>query len=182
MCSGPVVSVFGETLFYRETWDTRRGGRHVAKRSTDPRQAFPEVKLQGRELVRAVGIFAPFAPTGRYPGKTLFIAPQGRHGPRRRAPGSLSRSTPRVSRANFGVWTVWVFVLSRNIGYNCRHVAKCSSEPRQDYPEVKLQGRDLVRVVGIVAPFAPLGVSTRGKFILSSPGGKWAQETYAGCP
>ena len=43
----------------------------------------------------------------------------------------------------------------------CRHVAKWSSEPRQDYPEVKLQGRDLVRVVGIVAPFAPLGVSTR---------------------
>ena len=62
-------SVFGETLLYRETWGTRRGGRHVAERSTDPKQAFPEVKLQGRELVRAVGIVAPFTPTwGRYPG------------------------------------------------------------------------------------------------------------------
>ena len=37
------------------------------------------------------------------------------------------------------------------------HVAKCSSDLRQAYPEVKLQGPDLVRVVGIVAPFAPPG-------------------------
>ena len=58
-----------------------------------------------------------------------------------------------------------------------RHVAKRSSDPRQAYPEVKLQGRDLVRVVGIVAPLVPLGVGTRGKFFLSSPGEKWAQET-----
>ena len=58
-----------------------------------------------------------------------------------------------------------------------RHVAKRSSDPRQAYPEVKLQGRDLVRVVGIVAPFVQLGVGTRGKFFLSGPGEKWAQET-----
>ena len=50
-----------------------------------------------------------------------------------------------------------------------RHVAKYSSDPRQAYPEVKLQGRDLVRVVDIVAPFAPMGAGTRGKFVLSSP-------------
>ena len=37
---------------------------------------------------------------------------------------------------------------------------------------VKLQGRDQVRVVGIVAPFAPLGVGNRGKFVLSSPRGE----------
>ena len=42
-----------------------------------------------------------------------------------------------------------------------RHVAKRSSDPRQAYPEVNLQGRDLVRVVGIVAPFAPMGAGTR---------------------
>ena len=82
-------SVFGENSFYRETLGTRRWGRHVAKCSSDPRQAYPEVKLQGREA----------------------------------------------------------------------------------YPEVKLQGRDQVRVVGIVAPFAPLGVGTLGKFVLPSPGG-----------
>ena len=49
-----------------------------------------------------------------------------------------------------------------------RHVAKYISDPRQAYPEVKPQGQDLVRVVGIVAPFAPVGTGTQGKFILSS--------------
>ena len=37
-----------------------------------------------------------------------------------------------------------------------------------------------MRVVGIVAPFAPRGVSIRGKFVVSDI--KWAQETCAGCP
>ena len=43
--------------------------------------------------------------------------------------------------------------------------------PRVAYPEVKVQIRNLVRVVGIVALFAPRmwGVSIRGKFVLSSP-------------
>ena len=46
------------------------------------------------------------------------------------------------------------FVLSRNPGYKTRgrHVAKRSSDPQVAYPEVKIQVRDLVRVVGIVAP------------------------------
>ena len=64
------------------------------------------------------------------------------------------------------------FVLSRNPGYKTRrgggrHVAKRSSDPRVAYPEVNVQERDLVRVVGIVAPFAPRGFSIRGKFVLS---------------
>ena len=50
-------------------------------------------------------------------------------------------------------------------------MAKRSSEPRVAYPESKVQVRDLVRVVGIVAPFAPRGVGTRGKFLLSSSSG-----------
>ena len=54
----------------------------------------------------------------------------------------------------------------------CRHVVKRSSDPRVAHPDVKFQERDLVRVVGIVAPFAPMGASTRGKFVLSSPRGK----------
>ena len=49
-----------------------------------------------------------------------------------------------------------------------RHVAKRSSDPQVAYPEVKVQVRDLVRVVGIVAPFAQCGISIRGKFVLSS--------------
>ena len=52
------------------------------------------------------------------------------------------------------------FVLSRNLGYKTsggggRHLANRCSDPRLAYPEVKLQRRDLVRVVGVVAPFAP---------------------------
>ena len=47
------------------------------------------------------------------------------------------------------------------------YVAKHSSDPRVAYPEVNVQVRDLARVVGIVAPFAPRGFSIRGKFVLS---------------
>ena len=50
-------------------------------------------------------------------------------------------------------------------------MAKRSSAPRTAYPEVNVQVRDLVRVVGIVAPFAPRGFSIRGKFVLLSPRG-----------
>ena len=64
MGTGPAVSVFGENSFYRETRGTRRGGRHVAKHSSDPRVAYPEVNAQVRDLVRVVGIVAPFAPQG----------------------------------------------------------------------------------------------------------------------
>ena len=50
-----------------------------------------------------------------------------------------------------------------------RHVVKRSSDPRVANTDVKVQVRDLVRVVGIVAPFAPMGASIRAKFLLSSP-------------
>ena len=45
--------------------------------------------------------------------------------------------------------------------------AKRSSEHRVAYPKVKLQVRDLMRVVGMVAFFAPRDVSIRGKIVLS---------------
>ena len=48
-----------------------------------------------------------------------------------------------------------------------RHVAKRSSDPREAYPEVNVQVQDLMRVVGIVALFAPRGFSIRWKFVLS---------------
>ena len=50
-----------------------------------------------------------------------------------------------------------------------RHVDKRISDPRVAQPEVKVQVRDLVRVLGIVAPFAPRGFSIRGKFVLQQP-------------
>ena len=53
-----------------------------------------------------------------------------------------------------------------------RYVAKHSSDPRVAYPEVNVQVRDLVRVVGIVVPFASLGFSIQGKFVLSIGQGK----------
>ena len=48
-----------------------------------------------------------------------------------------------------------------------RHVAKRTSDPQVTYPEVNIQVRDLLRVVGIVVPFAPRGFSIRIKFVLS---------------
>ena len=60
----PAGSVFGENSFYRETRGIRQGGRHVAKRSSDPQVALPEVNVQVRDLVRDMGIVAPFAPRG----------------------------------------------------------------------------------------------------------------------
>ena len=62
--TGPAGSVFGENSFYRETREHDEGGRHVAKRSSDPRVAYPEVNIQVRDLVRVVGIVAPFALRG----------------------------------------------------------------------------------------------------------------------
>ena len=59
------------------------------------------------------------------------------------------------------------FVLSRNLGYRTRgggrQVAKRTSKPWVAYPEVKVLVRDLVRFVGILGIFAPMGVGTRGK-------------------
>ena len=58
-----------------------------------------------------------------------------------------------------------------------RHVVKRRSDPRVAHPDVKVQVRVLVRVVGIFPPLAPMGTSTRVKFVLSSLRGKLAHET-----
>ena len=103
-------------------------------------------------------------------------------------PGAPSSSTPRESQAKFGDGpcgdcrrVLWVpgprvqysgkicFVEKPGVqDYKGRHVAQRSSDPRVAYPEVKVQVRDLVRVMGIVASCAQRGVSIRGKFVLSS--------------
>ena len=61
MVTGPAGSEFGDNSFYRETRGTRRGGRHVAKRSSEPCVAYPQVKVHVRDLVRVVGSVVPFA-------------------------------------------------------------------------------------------------------------------------
>ena len=63
-----------------------------------------------------------------------------------------------------------------------RHVAKYSSDSRQAYSEVKLQGRDLVRVVGFVAPLPKWGLVPGENSFYRATLGKWAQETCVGCP
>ena len=61
-------------------------------------------------------------------------------------------------------------------------MAKRRSDPRIAYPEIKVQVRDLVRVVGIVGPFAQWGVSIQGKFVLSSPKGFIHRRPVPGAP
>ena len=57
------VSIRGKS-FYRETWGTRLGDRKLVERGSDPRVAYPEVKVQVPDLVGVVGIIAPFAALG----------------------------------------------------------------------------------------------------------------------
>ena len=57
---------------------------------------------------------------------------------------------------------------------------KRGSDTRLAYPEVKVQVRDLVRVVGIVAPFDQVGIAPPGKnSFYRVPRGKWAQESVS---
>ena len=84
------------------------GCRHVAKRSADLRQAYPEVKLQGRDIVRVVGIIDHFAPLGAGTrGKNRFVEALVGNGCRRRVPGAPSSGKPRESQVNFRVGTIW---------------------------------------------------------------------------
>ena len=96
MGTGPAGSVFGENsfFFFRETWGTRLGGRQVAKRSSDPRIAYPEVKVHLRDLVRFVGIVAPFAPLGLGSrGNFVLSSPRGEM-----VPGDVCRLPPAAVR------------------------------------------------------------------------------------
>ena len=141
--------------------------------------------------MRVVGIVAPFAPRRSVFGENSFYrAPGDKWAPetcagcpkQRYATGEPGKDQGRdrvcIVGSSCGYRTRGVsvrekFLLSRNPGYKTwgfRHVAKRSSDPRVVYPEVKVQVRDLMRVVCIVAPFAPPARgSIRGKFVLSSP-------------
>ena len=58
----------------------------MAKRSCDPRIAYPEVKVQVRDPMRVVGIVGPFAHVGSVFGKIRFL--EGVKGMRRLVPGA----------------------------------------------------------------------------------------------
>ena len=133
---GPAGQYSGKIRLFKKPWVQDEGGRYVVNRSSDPRVFNPEVKSQVRDLLRVVGIVAPFCVAGfQYSWKICFIEIPG---------------------------------LEDEGG---RHLVKRSSEPRIAHTEVKVQVRDKVRVVGIVAPFAPWGFRIRVKFVLSSPRG-----------
>ena len=76
---GPRVSIRGKFVLSRNPGYKTRGGHHVAKRSSDPRVAYPEVNLQERDLVRGVGIVAPIVPRGfSIRGKLVLSSPRGK--------------------------------------------------------------------------------------------------------
>ena len=101
----PAGSVFGKNLFHRESWGTSRGGRHVAKRSSGHRVAYP---VQVRDLVRVVGTVVPLFPKGgRYSGSIRFTEPQVVKGHMRLVSGAPSSGALRESQAIFRDGTVW---------------------------------------------------------------------------
>ena len=137
MGTGPVGLVFGENSFYRQTRCTRLGGSHVAKRSSDPRVAYPEVKVQVRDLVRVVCIVTPLshrrggslfgensfyrAPGGKWAQETCAGCPQQRYAMGEPGRGQVRDSVGIVERS-FGYRARGVSirgksVLSRNLGY-----------------------------------------------------------------
>ena len=132
----------GKIRFIEKRGVQDEGSRQVAKRNCDPRQAYPEVKPQGRNLVRVVGIVAHFAPLGPVARENSFYRANrgGGDGPRRRVLGAKRGGTLRESQANFsresvgfvegscgylacGVNVREKFVLSRNIRYKTSGVA-----------------------------------------------------------
>ena len=105
-----------------------------------------------------------------YSGKIRFIEPQGINGHRRPLPGAPSKVHPGRARQCSGTGpcgycrrVLWLpgprgqysgkirFIEKPGVQDD---VAKRSSDPWVAYHEVNVQVRDLVRVVGIVAPFA----------------------------
>ena len=175
--SGPVGSVFGDKIRLIEKRGVQEGGgHHVAKRSSDLRQAYPEVKLQGRDLVRVVGIVAPFILLGVGTRRKFFLSsPREKLAQETYAGCPLQRFATGEPGKLQGRYCVGIVdgscgyrirgsVLGENSFYRetwvsrrgggGRHVANRCSDPRLAYPEVKLQRRDLVRVVGVVAPLS----------------------------
>ena len=74
MGTGPVGSVFGENSFYLETRVGDEGVAMWLNVVLTPPVAYPEVKVQVRDLVRAVGIVSPFATRGVGTRKKIVLS------------------------------------------------------------------------------------------------------------
>ena len=75
---GPASQYSGKIRFIEKPGVEDEGGRHVVKRSSDPRVAHPDVKIQVRDLVRVVGIVVPSLPQwGPVPGENSFYGAPG---------------------------------------------------------------------------------------------------------
>ena len=116
----------------------------MTKRSFDLRVAYPDVKVQVRDLMRVVGIVSPLPQGVSVPGQNIFLSsPSGlmdtgdlfrvplaavRHGSgARQGSGTVLVGIVEVSS---GVSIRGKFVLSRKLGNKTRglHLAKYSSE------------------------------------------------------
>ena len=159
----------------------------MAKRRSDPRVAYLEVKVQLRESQQSSGT-GPCGNCRRSCGyRARGVSNRGRFvlsrnpGYKTRGvamwlnvvltpsppPGSLLRrkSSGTGPSASYGYCSPLCPAGGQYSGKICfiekpgvqdesiRNVAKRSSDPREAYQEVKVQVRDLVRVVGIVAAF-----------------------------
>ena len=80
-----------------------------------PLIAYPEVKVQVRNLVQVVGMVAPFAPLGVGTGEIRFIEPQWVNCHNRPLPGAPRSGTPRESRDGMGI-------VERSCGHRARGV------------------------------------------------------------
>ena len=105
------------------------GGRHLAERSSDPRVAYPEVKVQVWDLVRVVIVLPPLPNCELVPGKNEACAGRPLQ---RNATGEPGKVQGRDHVGNVekscgyrarGVSIRGKSVLSRNLGYDGgRHV------------------------------------------------------------
>ena len=92
----------------------------MAKRNSDHRVAYPEVKVHVRDLVRVVDIVAPFAPRGQYSGKIRFIEPQGINGS-----GDLCWVPPAAVHYQRTLMFVNIFSVSRQPLTKCEICIVC---------------------------------------------------------
>ena len=158
--------------------------KHVAKRNSDPRVAYPEAKVKVRDLGRVVGSVAAFTPWVSILGEDFFFRATGC----KRAQETCARCPQQwyatgepgkvQGRDRVGLCRTVLWVLVPRCQYSGDNSFYRETwgtrrggikDPLVAYPEVKVQVRDLVRVMGIVAPFAPrVGIGTREQFVLST--------------
>ena len=112
-------------------------------------EAYPEVKVQVRDVVRVVGLVAL---RGSVFGKNSFYRAPGVNRHRRPVPGAHSSGSPRESQAKFRGGAVWGL---KNVLW---------------VPGPRCQYSGLIRFIGKpgVEEQGVLGVSIRGKFVLST--------------